>query len=76
MEVLVGTDIIEVERIKEAMQDTNFMKKVFTTKEIEYCESKKENIKYQHYAARFSGKEAVFKAISKSLKNMIYHGKI
>ena len=69
MEVLVGTDIIEVERIKEAMQDTNFMKKVFTTKEIEYCESKKENIKYQHYAARFSGKEAVFKAISKSLKN-------
>ena len=41
MEVLVGTDIIEVERIKEAMQDTNFMKKVFTTKEIEYCEVKK-----------------------------------
>ena len=41
MEVLVGTDIIEVGRIKEAMQDENFMKKVFTTKEIEYCESKK-----------------------------------
>lgn len=69
MEVLVGTDIIEVERIKEAMQDENFMGRVFTTKEIEYCESKKENIKYQHYAARFAGKEAVFKAISKSLKN-------
>ena len=69
MEILVGTDIIEVERIKEAMQDENFVKRVFTEKEIEYCENKKETVKYQHYSARFAGKEAVFKAISKSLKN-------
>ena len=44
------------------------MNKVFTDKEIEYCESK--NIqKYQHYAARFAAKEAGFKAISGLLKD-------
>lgn len=64
----IGTDIIEVARIKEAMQDDKFAKKVFTSKEIEYCESKK-NSKYQSYAARFAGKEAVFKAISNYLNN-------
>ena len=49
--------------------DTKFNKvKVFTQKEIEYCESKGKQ-KYQHYAARFAAKEAIFKAISIKLKN-------
>lgn len=69
MEVLVGTDIIEVSRIKEAMKDGNFERKVFTQKEIEYCERKNENIKYQHYSARFAAKEAIYKAISKCLED-------
>lgn len=64
MEVYVGTDVIEVERVKKAMEDNNFSLRVFTDKEIEYCETKNEKIKYQHYAARFAAKEAVFKAIS------------
>ncbi len=64
----VGTDIIEVNRIKEAMQDEKFRERVFTPKEIEYCESKNKS-KYQSYAARFAGKEAVFKAISTFLNN-------
>lgn len=64
----VGTDIIEVDRIKEAMQDKNFAKRVFTDKEIEYCESKKAN-KFQSFAARFAAKEAIFKAISSYLDN-------
>ena len=67
MRVTVGTDIIEVERIKKAIEDNiKFAETVFTEKEIEYCESKKIN-KYEHYAARFAAKEAVFKAISNSL---------
>ena len=41
---------------------------IYTKNEIEYCESKRKQ-KYQHYAARFSAKEAVFKAISKEIKN-------
>jgi holo-[acyl-carrier protein] synthase len=57
-----GIDIIEVERIRSVMErDTGFRDKIFTPEEIRYCESKKN--KYQHYAARFSAKEALMKAI-------------
>ena len=63
MEYKIGTDIIEVNRIKNAMENEKFVLRVFTSKEIEYCESKGP-AKYQHYAARFAGKEAVFKSIS------------
>ena len=68
MKIKCGTDIIEIERIKESIESLGekFLKKVFTENEIEYCESKRTQ-KYQHYAARFAAKEAVFKAISGSL---------
>ncbi len=69
MEVYVGTDVIEVERIKKAIEDENFLLRVFTDNEIEYCETKNERVKYQHYAARFAAKEAVFKAISPIINN-------
>lgn len=70
MKILTGTDIIEIYRIKESIEDLgeNFKNKIYTQKEIEYCESKK-NMKYQHYAARFAAKEAIFKAISTLLDN-------
>ena len=57
-----GTDIIEIERIKDSIEKfgENFLDKVFTKQEIEYCESHK-LMKYQHYAARFAAKEAVSK---------------
>jgi holo-[acyl-carrier protein] synthase len=58
----IGTDIIEVARIEKVMgRDIGFRDKIFTPGEIEYCEPKKN--KYQHYAARFSAKEAFLKAI-------------
>ena len=68
MKVLTGTDIIEINRIKESIETLgdSFKNKIYTEKEIEYCESKK-NAKYQHYAARFAAKEAVFKAVSELL---------
>jgi holo-[acyl-carrier protein] synthase len=57
-----GIDIIEVSRIEKVMsRDIGFRDKIFTPVEIGYCESKK--TKYQHYAARFSAKEAMLKAI-------------
>ena len=72
MKVYCGTDIIEIERIKENIENEKtgeaFKKRVFTKNEIEYCESKK-NQKYQHYAARFAAKEATFKALSEQLDN-------
>ena len=68
MKISCGTDIIEIERIKNAVEKYGgkFQTEIFTEKEIEYCESKK-NQKYQHYAARFAAKEAIFKAISSKL---------
>lgn len=68
MNISCGTDIIEVERIKSSIEnkEDRFLNRVFTDKEISYCESKKVQ-KYQHYAGRFAAKEAAFKAISKSL---------
>ena len=65
MKVTTGIDIIEVERIKKAILETgdNFLNKIYTEKEIKYC-NKSQVVKYQHFAARFAAKEAVFKAIS------------
>ena len=70
MKITCGTDIIEINRIKESIEKLgeHFLNKIYTKKEIEYCESKS-NVKYQHYAARFAAKEAVFKAISNALEN-------
>lgn len=65
MKIKCGVDIIEISRVKESIESLGerFINRVFTEKEIEYCESKKAQ-KYQHYAARFAAKEATFKALS------------
>ncbi len=70
MMIKCGTDIIEISRIKKSIENLGqkFINKIYTEKEIEYCESKKEQ-KYQHYAARFAAKEAIFKAISEQLNS-------
>lgn len=70
MKITCGTDIIEIERIKEAIEKLGdkFVQEIYTEAEIQYCESKKK-AKYEHYAARFSAKEAVFKAVSHFLEN-------
>ncbi len=70
MQITCGTDIIEIRRIKESIEDLGekFLNRIYTQTEIEYCESKKGQ-KYQHYAARFAAKEAIFKAISKDIKD-------
>ena len=70
MRVKCGVDIIEISRIQDSIEklgDT-FLNKVYTKKEIEYCENKGKN-KYQHYAGRFAVKEAVFKAISEGIED-------
>ena len=65
MKVECGVDIIEIGRIRDSIEEAgeSFLNRVYTKKEIEYCESKKKQ-KYQHYAARFAAKEATFKAIA------------
>lgn len=72
MKICCGTDIIEIARIQESIEDEKmgraFIERIYTPKEVAYCESKKVQ-KYQHYAARFAAKEAVFKAISEQLED-------
>lgn len=60
----IGTDIIEVERIKESIEKygERFLKRIYTEDEIQYSESF-HDAKYQHYAARFAAKESFSKAI-------------
>lgn len=60
----IGIDIIEIERIKKSVDQygEHFLKKIYTKTEIEYAQSKSN--KYQHFAARFAAKEAIYKALS------------
>ncbi len=64
MVIGIGVDIIEIERVKDSvnMYGEHFLNKIYTKKELEYCLNK--NDKYQHLAARFAAKEAVYKALS------------
>ena len=68
MKILCGTDIIEISRIQKSIEKSGerFLNLIYTPKEIEYCESKK-NAKYSHYAGRFAAKEAIFKGVSSLL---------
>lgn len=64
MVIGIGIDIIEIERIRKSVEKygDRFLKKIYTEKELEYCLKKK--YKYQHLAARFAAKEAVYKALA------------
>ena len=61
-----GIDAIEVDRIERALlrerTGERFRARVFTEREIKYCESRGV-ARYQSYAARFAAKEAAMKAM-------------
>ena len=63
-----GVDLAEVDRIQQALEDSRigrrFRQRVFTEKEIAYCENKRRG-KYESYAGRFAAKEAVMKALGR-----------
>lgn len=62
----IGVDIIEIKRIKNLINkfDYKFLNKIYTQNEINYCINKPN--KYQHFAARFAAKEAIYKALSEA----------
>lgn len=70
MQIKTGVDIIEVERIKDSIEEfeNDFLNKIYSQNEINYCNNTK-NAKYEHFAARFAVKEAAFKAVSSLLNN-------
>lgn len=63
----IGTDIIEIDRIKRAIERTpSFLTKVFTENEIELFNSKA--FKIETIAGNFAAKEAVSKAIGTGIR--------
>jgi holo-[acyl-carrier protein] synthase len=61
--IRVGVDLIEIERIRRALErhGDGFRDRCFTEAERAYCDSKPNPA--QHYAGRFAAKEAVGKAL-------------
>jgi holo-[acyl-carrier protein] synthase len=60
--VKVGVDLIEIDRIRRALERyPGFKERCFTEAERAYCDSRKNPA--QSYAGRFAGKEAVGKAL-------------
>lgn len=61
-----GIDLVEVHRIKQALErpltGDRFKQRVFTEREVRYCDSRGRG-RYQSYAARFAAKEATMKAL-------------
>lgn len=68
MQIYCGTDIIEVSRIQDAVENTKgFKESIYSKNEIDNIDSIRCQMKYQRYAGRFAAKEAIYKAMSKIL---------
>lgn len=64
----IGIDIIEIERIKQAInKNPRFLNKMFTDNEIEYF--KLNGFRYESIAGNFAAKEAISKALGTGIRN-------
>ncbi|MDI6827321.1 MAG: holo-ACP synthase [Armatimonadota bacterium] len=62
----IGTDIIEVNRIRDCLaRHPKFEERIFTSAERAYCSSHADRV--ERFAGRFAAKEAVAKALGKRL---------
>ena len=64
-----GIDLVKIERIEKIIKKwgNNFIFRIFTPLERDYCEKKKDN-KFQSYAGKFAAKEALLKALGLGLR--------
>ncbi len=69
-----GVDIIEVRRLRQAIEKwgRSFLERVFTGEELE--NAKNRTSPYQHLAGRFAAKEAVFKALDNGIDGVLVLG--
>lgn len=67
----IGIDIVEIKRLEKTSKRWGhaFLNKVYTKRELDYSMSKR--FPYQHLAARFAAKEALFKALGEVEKNFV-----
>ena len=65
----IGSDIIDISRIKKALKNKNFKQKIFSNKEIKFVEAKANKI--AGYAKKFAAKEAFSKALGTGISEGI-----
>ena len=65
----IGTDIVDVDRIKISLKNKNFIKRIFNEKEVSRC--RKINNSINCFAKRFAAKEAFSKALGTGISNGI-----
>ena len=67
----IGTDIVNIKRIKKILKNngTRFKNKIFSESEINYCEKKRDPGPF--YAKRFAAKEAFTKALGTGIRKGI-----
>lgn len=72
----IGVDIESIDRFNDLAdgKQKRLLNKIFTKKEIKYCFSKSNPA--PHLAARYAGKESVFKAISSSFDYSLQYKEI
>jgi len=78
----LGNDIIEIERIRQAIERSSlFVERVYTPHEIDYCESRNKG-RYESFAGIYAAKEAFIKALGTGMRHgswqdiEIYHDEL
>lgn len=71
---MIGIDTVRISRIKDALNSDGFKNRVFTVREIEYCESRPNPI--ESFAGLFCAKEAAVKAVKTGFGRGIMPGDI
>lgn len=70
--MLVGVDIVDIERIRTvAIRTPRFLQRVFTARELDYCLGKADP--YPSLAARFAAREAVRKLDPVFITGLSFH---
>ncbi len=70
----VGTDIIQVDRLKKSLKKKIFLSRIFSEEEILKCKRKKKN--ENCFAKRFAAKEAFSKALGTGISKGINFNEI
>ena len=71
----IGTDIVDISRFKKIFnKNKRFKDRIFSIKELRYCESKKNKI--SSFAKRFAAKEAFVKALGTGISKGISFNEI
>ena len=68
----VGTDIVDIARIKKSIKNKKFINKIFSDKEIKNSKNKLDS----YYAKRFAAKEAFSKALGTGISEGISFNEI